>query len=171
MMLSESARMTTAKEAAFRIEHPNFRPRVVKVVALDPDSAAIVRELALGDWKNTAFFTSVAVDWDPAQPRGAPIHAQFVGLDGERHDLVGEIGAANLVVMIARAGASPEAAALIAEACALKRVMITGLLLTADATTDADVAHTLAMLRPHAPMLVVSGEDDYVAAMLTALRA
>jgi hypothetical protein len=170
-MLSESARMTTAKEAAFRIEHPNSRPRVVKVVALDEASAASVRELARGGWKHTVFFTAVSVDWDPRRPPGSPIHAQLVALNGERHDLLEEVAAANLIVMIARAGARPEAAALIAEACALRRVMITGLLLTAEASSDADVAQTLAMLRPFAPMLVVSGEDDYVPAMLAALRA
>ena len=170
-MLTESARMTTAKEAAFRIDQPNSRPRVVKVIALDPASAAIVRELAQADWRNTTFFASVAADWDPKRPAGTPVHARLVGLDGASHDLVEEIGAANLVVMIARAGAAAEAAALVAEVCSLRRVMITGLLLTAEASSDADVAHTLAMLRPFAPMLVVSSEDDYVAAMLTALRA
>jgi hypothetical protein len=170
-MLSESARMTTSREAAFRIQQANSRPRSVKVIALDLASAAIVRELSAREWKNTSFFTAVSADWDPKRPAGAPIHAHLVGLDGALHDLVEEIGAANLVVTIARAGARPEAAAIVAEACGLKRVMITGLLLTAEASSDADVARTLAMLRPFAPMLVVSSEDDYVAAMLTALRA
>ena len=34
-MLSESARMTTAEEARFRIDYPNSKPRAIKVVALD----------------------------------------------------------------------------------------------------------------------------------------
>jgi len=64
-----------------------------------------------------------------------------------------------------------DAAALIAEICSMKRVMITGLLLTADTASDAEVAQSLKELRPHAPMLVISTGDDYVSAMLTALRA
>jgi ethanolamine utilization protein EutP (predicted NTPase) len=49
--------------------------------------------------------------------------------------------------------------------------MITGLLLKADMASDADIAQSLKELRPHAPMLVISTGDDYVSAMLTALRA
>jgi hypothetical protein len=170
-MLSESARMTTAKEAAYRVQYPNSKPRVVKVVALDEPSIAVVRELAEQDWKNATFFTSIAAEWDPNRPWGTPIHASLVDLQGKRRDLVEEIGAANLVVMISSAGESAEAASLIAEVCSLKRVMITGLLLTTHGNTDEEVARTLATLRPYAPMLVLSSEEEYVAAMLTALRA
>ena len=35
-MQTESARMTTAEEARYRINYPNSSPRAVKVVALDP---------------------------------------------------------------------------------------------------------------------------------------
>jgi len=171
-MLSESARMTTAKEAAFRIPYPNSLPRAVKVVALDEASVTMVRRLATeGAWKNATFFASVSAEWDPKRPRGTPIHASLVGLDGKLHDLVAEIGAANLVVMITTAGGSADAASLIAEACSLNRVMITGLLLTSEQSSDEEVTKTLKALRPHAPMLVVSGEEEYVGAMLTALRA
>ena len=34
-MLSESARMSSAVEARFRVQAPNSLPRVVKIVALD----------------------------------------------------------------------------------------------------------------------------------------
>jgi hypothetical protein len=170
-MLSESARMATAREAAYRVQYPNSRPRAIKVVALDAASVGVVRALAGGAWANTTFHVGLSGDWDPARPWGSPISASFVDLEGNAHDLVREIGAANLVVMIVTAGQSAEAASLVAEACSLKRVMITGLLLTTPASTDEEVARTLATLRPHAPMLVVSSEEDYIAAMLTALRA
>jgi hypothetical protein len=171
-MLSESARMTTAKEAAFRVDYPNSLPRAIKVLALDQASMRIVRQLAgQRDWKNATFFTSVSADWDPKRPWGTPIHASLVDIDGKHRDLVGEIGAANLVVMISTAGETADAASLIAEVCSLKRVMITGLLLTSENSSDEEVARTLKALRPYAPMLVVSGEKEYVAAMLTALRA
>src|SRR5688500_18172953 len=105
-MLSESARMSTAKEAAFRINYPNSRPRAVKVVALDEASVGMVRQLAEQEWKNTTFFTAVSADWDPGRPWGTPIHAGLIDLDGKSRDLVEEIGAANLVVTISTAGRS-----------------------------------------------------------------
>ena len=45
-MQSESARMTTSEQARFRINHPNSKPRSVKVVALDGPSEGIVKRLA-----------------------------------------------------------------------------------------------------------------------------
>ena len=48
-MISESARVTTAAEARFRINKPNSQPRVVHVVALDRPSEAVVVTLARGE--------------------------------------------------------------------------------------------------------------------------
>ena len=47
-MQTESARMTTAEEARYRINYPNSSPRAVKVVALDPPSEAAVKRGAQG---------------------------------------------------------------------------------------------------------------------------
>ena len=47
-MQSESARMSSAAEAKFRIAAPNSRPRAVKVIALDAASERVVKELARG---------------------------------------------------------------------------------------------------------------------------
>lgn len=171
-MFSESARMNTAREASFRVEYPNSRPRAIKVIALDELSAEVVRETELQEpWRNAAFFTGIAANWDPSRPRGTPIHAKLIDTAGSERDLEAEISAANLVVMISSAYGSAEAAALVAEICSMNRVMITGLLLKTDRTSEADLARSLKELRPHAPMLVVSSGEDYVAAMLTALRA
>ncbi|HWT31742.1 MAG TPA: hypothetical protein VN240_12045 [Propylenella sp.] len=171
-MLSESARMSTAREAAFRIDYPNSKPRAIKVIALDDVAAEVVRDTARQqDWKNATFFTGMTASWDPKRPWGTPIHASLTDLDGKSRDLAEEIGSANLVVMVSSPAGNADAAALIAEICSMKRVMITGLLLKADTANDADIAHSLKELRPHAPMLVISTGDDYVSAMLTALRA
>ncbi len=171
-MLSESARMSTAREAAFRVDYPNSKPRAIKVIALDELAAEVVRETARQrEWQNAAFFTGLTAKWDHKRPCGTAIHASLTDLDGNTKDLVDEIGSANLVVMVSSAAGNPDAAALIAEICSMKRVMITGLLLTAEAASDAEIAQTLRELRPHAPMLVISSGDDYVSAMLTALRA
>jgi hypothetical protein len=42
-MDSESARMSSAAEAKFRIDKPNSQPRAVKVIALDGPSERIVK--------------------------------------------------------------------------------------------------------------------------------
>ncbi len=55
-MLSESARMTTAEEAKFRINAPNSKPRAIKVIALDQRSQAIVKKLAEGDLEQGVLF-------------------------------------------------------------------------------------------------------------------
>jgi hypothetical protein len=171
-MLSESARMSTAREAAFRVQYPNSRPRAIKVIALDDLGAQVVRETARQQvWKNATFFTGLTANWDPKRPWGTPIHASLIDLDANTRNLVEEIGSANLVVMVASASGNAEAAALIAEICSMKRVMITGLLLRTETASEAEIAQSLKELRPHAPMLVISSGDDYVAAMLTALRA
>jgi hypothetical protein len=47
-MPTESARMTTAEEARFRVDYPNSKPRSVKVIALDPPSERVVKRLAEG---------------------------------------------------------------------------------------------------------------------------
>ena len=171
-MLSESARMNTAREASFRVEYPNSSPRAIKVIGLDEFSADVVRATELQEaWRNAAFFTGIAANWDPTRPRGMAIHAKLIDTAGSARDLEAEIRAANLVVMISTAYGSAEAAALIAEICSMNRVMITGLLLKTEKASEADLARSLKELRPHAPMLVVSSGEDYVAAMLTALRA
>ena len=69
-MQSESARMTTAKQARFRINHPNSKPRSVKVVALDARSEAVVKRLALGQWQNASFLIAKPFDGAPRSGTG-----------------------------------------------------------------------------------------------------
>jgi len=52
---SESARMSSAAEAKFRIDSPNSQPRAVKVIALDAPSERIVKELAASPWQRASF--------------------------------------------------------------------------------------------------------------------
>ena len=58
-MDSESARMSSAAEARFRIDYPNSKPRVVKVVALDAASERVVKLVAQQGWQRATFFTSI----------------------------------------------------------------------------------------------------------------
>src|SRR3974390_2253199 len=64
-MESESARMSSAAEAKFRINRPNSQPRAVKVIALDPQSERIVKDLAQSQWQRATFLTASAFSGAP----------------------------------------------------------------------------------------------------------
>ena len=57
-------------------------------------------------------------------------------LAGRTKDLVDEVASADLVVLIASAGESVQAASVIGEACTLRRVMTTALILGGTSTSD-----------------------------------
>jgi hypothetical protein len=174
-MQSESARMSSAAEAKFRIDRPNSRPRAVKVIALDTQSERIVKELAQAPWQRASFLT--ASSFSGAPRRGEPFSEPFSlggwlnDLAGRTKDLVDEVNSADLVVMVATAGENVAAAAIIGEACSVKHVMTTALILGSATSSDDTMSKMLAQLRPHAMMLVIASADEYIKDMLTALRA
>jgi hypothetical protein len=169
-MLSESARMSSAAEARFRIDAPNSKPRHVKVIALDSTSEAVVKHLAERRWNNASFFTASAFASAPPG-RGFSIQGWLSDLAGRTTDLIDEVNSADLVVMVATAGENAQAATLIGEACSVKRVNTTGLILGGVHATDQMLSKTLAHLRPWSLMLVIATREDYIEDMLTALRA
>jgi hypothetical protein len=172
-MESESARMSSAAEARFRIETPNSRPRAVKVIALDAASERVVKELARDSWQGATFLTASAFA-GAASGRAAErfsLGGWLNDLAGRTKNLVEEIAAADLVVMVASAGESAGAAIIIGEACAARHVMTTALILGTASSSDEALSKMLAQLRPHAMMLVISSADEYIKDMLTALRA
>jgi hypothetical protein len=170
-MLSESARMTTAEEARFRIDYPNSKPRAVKVVALDAPSEAVVKRLAQGQWQRASFLTALKFHGAPRGGEGWSMKSWLSDLAGRTHDLIEEVASADLVVMVSSAGTKPEAAAVIAEACNVRKVMTTALIIGSESKSDEELSQTLASLRPHASMLVIANNDDYIEEMLVALRA
>ena len=210
-MESESARMSSAAEAKFRINAPNSQPRAIKVIALDAPSERIVKELAASQWQRASFLTASAFSGAPR--RGERFSQRFSlrgwlnDLAGRTKDLVDVVNTADLVVMVATAGENAAAAAIIGEACTARHVMTTALdpralTLPSPASgggffdfpspacgggsltfpppqagegrvgaSDETLSKTLAQLRPHATMLVISSADEYIKDMLTALRA
>ena len=169
-MLTESARMSTAAEARFRIDAPNSKPRHIKVIALDAGSEALVKRLAERRWNNASFFTASAFAGAPPE-RGFSMQGWLSDLAGRTKDLVDEVNGADLVVMVATAGENAQAAALIGEACSLRRVNTTGLILGGTSATDDMLSKTLSQLRPWSLMLVIANGEDYIEDMLIALRA
>jgi hypothetical protein len=168
-MPSESAKMSTAAEARFRINAPNAKTRHVKVIALDQPGEAVVKHLAQRHWNDASFFTASA--FAPPQRGTFSMQGWLSDLAGRTKDLLDVVDGADLVVMVATAGENAEAATLIGEACSLKRVNTTGLVLGGSSATDDMLSKTLARLRPWSLMLVIASGEDYVEDMLIALRA
>ncbi len=175
MNTSESARMTTAREAAFRIDRPNALPRAVHVFALDDASWRLLQEVAGLPWTRAAFFAARSFDTDtPAPAQGASFSAWLQDLAGRTRDLVAEVGRADVVVLVATAGhdagQDSRMASIIGEACRAQGRNGAGIVLRGRATA-AEEAGTMARMRPHVRMLVAAGDADYLTQMLTALRA
>ena len=162
--------MSSATEARFRVDYPNSRPRVIKVVALDATSEEVVKRLAQRVWERADFFTSLKFE---GAPHGAAWSMQvwLSDLAGHTKALVEEVSSADLVVMIAGAGEDAHAASIIGEACSLRRVTTTVLIMGTASVSDEALSRTLAQLRPWALMLVIANTDEYIDDMLTALRA
>src|SRR5438477_1354201 len=99
-MQSESARMSSAAEARFRIDYPNSQPRVIKVVALDEASERVVKRVAQRSWQRATFFTSIKFDGAPRAGEGWSMQAWLSDLAGRTKALVEEVASADLVVMV-----------------------------------------------------------------------
>jgi hypothetical protein len=167
-MISESARMSSAAEARFRVQAPNSKPRATRVIALDAPSEAVVRGLAAAPGGSATFLTVVAAaDRAGGEP---PADAWLIDFTGRRALLQDEVRGADLVIMIAAAGGDARGAAAIGRACSHDRVTTTALVVGAAAVSEQDLSRTLAQLRPWSLMVVIAGNDDYIADMMTALR-
>ena len=158
-MLSESARMSSSAEARFRVQASNSKPRSIKVIALDVPSEVVVRRLAEASWSHATFFTAHSTE------------GSLSDLGGHTRDLLHEVYTGDLVVLVAAAGGTAQAASVIGEACSLKGVMTTALIVGASSVSDEALSRTLAPLRPWSLMVVIASSDDYIEDMLTALRA
>lgn len=167
-MLSESARMSSAAETRFRVQAPNSLPRAIKVIAMDPPSEDVVKRLAERQWHHAMFFNAPPV---AAGSSNEARSASITDLNGRTTDLIAEVGRADLVIMVASPGGHAESASIIGEACSHWRVMTTALVVSAASASDAELAKTLAQLRPWSLMVVIANANDYIEDMLLALRA
>jgi hypothetical protein len=135
-METESARMASAAQAKFRISAPNSKPRAVKVIALDPPAERVVKDLAQGQWHGATFLTATAFSGAPSKDKPFSMNGWLNDLAGRTKDLVDEVNSADLVVMVATAGENAAAAAIISEACSVKHVMTTALILGSATSSD-----------------------------------
>jgi hypothetical protein len=169
-MPSESARMTTAEQARFRINYPNSKPRATKIVALDPESAETLTSVTGFPWNGARFLTFVSATTGGEGLEELPVDATLADIDGNDVRLTDELKGADVVVMVTSEGKRADAAAAIGNACFVRGIMTTGLILPRPGHEE-DISRTLKRLRPYAHMLVVASGEDYIPEMLTALRA
>ena len=158
-LLSSCALAATAAEASYRITAPEFARRSSRVIALDGESAGIVRELGGRSWGGGHFLVFESAVPDDALLR----HAGTGGtaLLSEELD-----GGADTIVMVASAGANAEAASVIGDAAAARGIMTAGLVLPG----DDPVNEVVSALRPNAMVLVVLRNVADVPEILSALR-
>jgi hypothetical protein len=143
-LLNGCASAATAAEARYRIEGGPITGRSARVIALDAGAAAVVDRVAQRPWTGARFFTAAA-----AMP------------------LAEELADADLVVMVASTDDGAADAELVARACAERGIMLAGLILG----DPLEVGAAVSALRPWAPVLMTSGDEDDVSELLTALRA
>ena len=171
IMQSESARMSSAAEARFRIDAPNSQPRAVKVIALDQPSERVVKTLAQRQWNRATFFTASAFGGAPKA--GRELRRLAVSdLAGRTKNLIEEVNSADLVVMVAAAGESAQRRldhrrGLQPQARDDHRRSSSA----APTSPTRRCRKTLSQLRPWALMLVIASAEEYVEDMLRALRA
>ena len=143
ILANSCASAATAEEARFRIDR-EIAGRKALIVALDGDAAEVVDRVAERPWGAARFYRTPDVD-----------------------AVVTELEDADVVIMVATAEADGDAASALARLCSERGIMLAGLILGA----QFDVAEAVSALRPYARNLMVTEDEDDVAAVLTALRA
>lgn len=168
-MLGSCARAATAEEARYRIDYPNSRQRTSRIFALDAAAAEAMFAITEDPWDNAHFLTlSTARDVDPATTRAGDLPLCLP--DGSAANLDVELAGADVVVLLATEGSSEGAAEVIARECFERKIMCAGLAI-ARGKSDAALDRVVNSMRRFARVLVVAQDEDYIPAMLTALRA
>jgi len=168
-MLSGCARAATAAEARYRVQYPNSRTRTSRIFALDAGAAEAMYAITEDPWNNAHFLTvanKAPVDPETTEAADLPLAHP----DGSRADLGAEIEGADVIVLLTSTGDNEGAAEVIAREAYHRRIMCAGLAL-ASGKSDQTVDRTVNSMRRFATVLVVARDNDFIPAMLTALRA
>jgi hypothetical protein len=142
--------------------------RTSRIFALDAAAAEAMYGVTEDPWDNAHFLTLAAggkVD-ATARPSDLPLSHP----DGSPADLEDELSGADVVVLLATDGTSEGAAEVIARQCFERNIMCAGLALGRGTSPEA-LDQVVNSMRRFARVLVVAQDDDYIPAMLTALRA
>jgi hypothetical protein len=162
---SSCARATTAAEMRYRIDRPIRGRRGARIIGLDAGADAIVERISHQSWGHARFFSlagPVAVVGD-----GGSESVTLRDADGAVSSLLAGLEDADVVIMVATTETDAAAATIIGAACTVRGIMTAGLVIGERALVGA----TVAAVRPHARVLMVSGDQRDVIDVLTALRA
>jgi hypothetical protein len=163
-LLNSCAHAATAAEARYRISYP-FARRSSRIIALDQQAAALVRQIAAQQWSGGHFLTfEAAVPASGPPPESAD--ARLRRADGAEVLLSQELSDADAVVMIATAHASAKAASVIGDACAARSIMSAGLVVSG----TGGAGDVVPALRPNAMVLMILQNAGDIPEILTALR-
>ena len=162
---SSCARATTAAEMRYRIDRPIRGRRGARIVGLDTGADGIVERISHEQWGHARFFTLPEPVGDVGD-RGSE-SVTLRDTDGGTSSLLAELEDADVVIMVATTESDAAAATIIGAACTVRGIMNAGLVI-GERTL---VGGTVAAVRPHARVLMVSGDERDVVDVLTALRA
>ena len=165
---SSCARATTAAEMRYRIDRPIRGRQGARIIGLDTGADTIVERISHQSWGHARFFSLA----DPVGDVGdvGDVGSESVTLrdaDGAVSSLLDELEEADVVVMVATTESDAAAATIIGAACTVRGIMTAGLVIGERALAGA----TVASVRPHARVLMVSGDERDAIDVLTALRA
>jgi hypothetical protein len=159
------ARATTGAEMRFRIDRPIRGRQGARIIGLDIGAEAIVQRISGEPWRHARFF-SLAVPVGEVGDGGSEAVA-LRGTDGAESSLLVELDDADVVIMVATTETDGAAATIIGAACTVRAIMTAGLVIGKRALVGA----TVAAVRPHARVLMVSDDEQDVVDLLSALRA
>jgi hypothetical protein len=145
--VSETTRVTTAREARFRTDAPNSIARRIAVVALDPGDREIAHYRAHHHNADVQFFDA---------------HAFGSGVPDQQLD------AADIVVVVGQEGADAQLGERVADFCSTHGRLLTCLIRRAPLGRAAP-HKTTATLRPRSSMMVVVNGVGYLNDLLEAL--
>jgi len=160
-MLSKSSVATTAQESAYRIKHPNSAAPVVKAILLDQHIAAAFQAINAAEWPNLSIYTLEA---------SSPTLA-FRTAQGRIEDATLFATDATLIVIFSSHCLRIELAAQLGQLLNSHHRLPTLFVLENGDSEPKQIGQLLKTLRPHAGMIVHTQDPDYIASMLSALRA
>lgn len=163
---SSCARATSAAEMRYRIDRPIRGRRGARIIGLDRGADMIVARIAQRQWGYARFLGLAG----PVVGEVGDAGSESVALRttaGASTNLLAELAEADVAIMVATTGSDTAAATIIGAACTVRAIMTAGLVIG-----DPDmVGPTVAAIRPHARVLMVSGDEHDVVDVLSALRA
>jgi hypothetical protein len=165
---SSCARATTPVEMRHRIDRPIRGRRGARIIGLDTGADAIVRRITGEPWAGARFFTLAQPVGDVGDVGdGGSASMLLRDIDGVESSLLAELDDADVVIMVATGDADGAAATIIGASCTVRAIMTAALVIGEQDVVGA----TVAAVRPHARVLMVSADEHDVVDLLSALRA